>query len=480
MFSPDRLRIWISNLCGLCAAILLLLYLTLPQDASPEYLYTVTLLSQWVFPVVLLIAFITRKSVVRLFLAVCRQWKIMAVVGAILLSIPFIAPPAGQLPWRIGYLLSACWMTGMLCAAIVFFAVAAKINNSFSGGVCLLGSLALAFSFMEGYLLLTSQSQDALLDDSWRSKYVLLNQAITQDKNSCRTAVGDLPKASEKPVPVAHRIMKFDRVLFDVRYRFDTHGRRVTPTSDAKPQAELLLFGCSYTFGHGLEDRETWPWQLGKLLGTEWRLSNYAYNGFGPQQMLSLLEEGMVEIPSAPKRVALFLAIQHQIRRNAGLLYRHNVRYALREDGHLERDGFSTDSPYTSLFLLPNYFNGSQLVRHISISISHFFAKQYHADFLKTYLAILEESARLLHEKYNASFTVLLWPDIEYIEEDLRQRGIATLRARDMLPDWDATQGSVYYIDPKWEMHPNPRASRELAEGLAAYFRPLLTQSDSQ
>ena len=103
-----------------------------------------------------------------------------------------------------------------------------------------------------------------------------------------------------------------------------------------------------------------------------------------------------------------------------------------------------------------------------------FFAKQHHEAFVKTYLAILEESARLLREKYNASLTVLLWPDVEYIEAELRQRGIATLRARDMLPDWDATKGNAYYIDPEWEMHPNSRATSELAEGLAAYFRPLL------
>ena len=73
---------------------------------------------------------------------------------------------------------------------------------------------------------------------------------------------------------------------------------------------------------------------------------------------------------------------------------------------------------------------------------------------------------------------MLLWPDVEYIEAELRQRGIATLRARDMLPDWDATKGNAYYIDPEWEIHPNSRATSELAEGLAAYFRPLSTRGD--
>lgn len=480
MIAPARLKIWISNICALCAAVVLLLYLTLPLDASPEYTYTVKIFSQWVLPLVLYIALVTRASTIRFPFSIPWRWRIVTIVGVILLSIPFLAPPAGQLSWRIGYLLSACWMAGMLCAAIVFFAIAAKINNRCSGGLCLIGSLALAFSMMEGYLLFLPQVEDGLLDDSRHSKYVLSNQAIPSGGNSCRTAIGDFPEASGFPVFAAQRTLKFDRELFDVRYGFDAQGRRVTPASDGSPRADILLFGCSFTFGHGLEDTETWPWKLGKLLGPAWRISNYAYNGFGPQQMLTRLEEGMVEEPSAPERAALFLAIEHHIRRNAGLSYTHSVRYALRADGRLERDGFTSGPPYAILFLLPKYFNGSQLVRQISNFVTEYLVKQHHDEFLKTYLAILEESARLLREKYKASLTVLLWPDVEYIEPELRQRGIATLRARDLLPDWDNTKGAAYKIHPEWEGHPNAKAASELAEGLAAYFRQLLTQEKGQ
>lgn len=476
MTLPACLKIWISNVCVLCAAILLLLQLTMPQDASLEYVYTVKILARMGLPSLLLIAFISRIFATSFFSSLSRRWKIMTIAGVAFLLIPLLAPSEGQLSWRAGYLLSACWILGTLCTALALFAMAAKINNLFSGGLCFIGSLALAFSVLEGYLLLTQQPTDALLADSRHSKYVLSNQAAPSGKNLCRTSVGDFPEASGFPVFTAQRTLKFDHELFDVRYGFDAQGRRVTPTSSVRPLAELLLFGCSFTFGHGLEDEETWPWKLGKLLGPEWRICNYAYKGFGPQQMLTRLEEGMVEDISAPARAALFLALGHQIRRNAGLVYMHSVRYALREDGRLERDGFTSDSPYTVLFLLPNYFNGSQLVRHISIGITEFLANRYHDEFTKTYIAILEKASRLLREKYNTPLTVLLWPDVEYLEAELQQQGIATLRARAMLRDWDTTKGSVYYIDPKWEKHPNSRATSELAEGLAAYFRPLLTQ----
>lgn len=480
MIAPARLKIWISNICALCAAVFFLLHMTLPQDASPEYTYTVKILVQWFLPFVLIVALVTRGSVICLFRVVCRRWKIVAVAGVVCLLIPLLAPPAGQLSWRIGYLLSACWMTGTLCAAIVFFTVAARINNMLSGGLCLIGSLALAFSMMEGYLLFLPQVEDGLLDDSRHSKYVLSKQAVFPAENFSITSIGTFPKATGSFEFVAHRALKFDRELFDVRYGFDAQGRRVTQASDGSPRADLLLFGCSYTFGHGLEDTETWPWKLGKLLGPAWRISNYAFNGFGPQQMLTRLEEGMVEEPSAPERAALFLAIEHQIRRNSSLFYMHSVRYALRADGRLERDGFSSDPPYAILFFLPKYFNGSQLVRQISNFVTEYLVKQHHDEFLKTYLAILEESARLLREKYKASLTVLLWPDVEYIEPELRQRGIATLRARDLLPDWDNTKGAAYRIHPKWEWHPNAKAASELAEGLARYFRQLLTQEKGQ
>ena len=190
--------------------------------------------------------------------------------------------------------------------------------------------------------------------------------------------------------------------------------------------------------------------------------------------MLTLLEEGKVDISPAPKRVALFLTIYDHIYRNAGLtLYQPGVRYTLRDDGRLERDGFTTDSPFAALFLLPRYFNGSQIMRDLPYLINTFVRKRNDDIYRETYLEIVETSARLLLEKYNIHLTVLLWPGIEFIEADLHKHGIATLRARDMFPNWNSSE-EQYYIDPSCEKHPNSRATSELAEGLAAYFRPLL------
>lgn len=476
MLFPTRVRTWLCAGFTLCAAVLLLLRLTLPQDASPEYDYTVRQLFQWAFLPAALVVLFSSPFFKRLSGLSRRQsvWQITGVLAVIFFAFPLVSPPVRDLPWRLSYVLSASWALGMLCLSVFTFLAAAACRKSLAAGLLsLAASLFLALFCMEGYLLLTPQWADGLVDDSRHSKYVLSGQAAVNGSNFRMTPIGNFPAALGHPVATAQRTLKFDRELFDVRYGYDARGRRVTPADNGEPRAELLLFGCSYTFGHGLENEETWAWRLGALLGPEWRVSNYANNGFGAQQMLSLLEEKAVEPPVAPARASLFLAIEHHLRRNAGLIDLRSVRYALR-DGQLAREGF-TDEAYRALFRIPQIFNGSQLASQISFLAVEAIVKREHAALEETYLAIIENSARLLREEYKAPLTVLLWPDVARLEPELRRRGIATLQAHAMLPDWDATaiQGDAYRIDPKVESHPNPRAARELAEGLAAYFLSL-------
>lgn len=477
MLFPARVRGWLCAGFALCAAVLLLLRLTLPQDASPEYDYTVRQLFQRAFLPAVLVALLSCPFFKRFSGLSRRQrvWQITGVLAVIFFVLPLVSPPVRVLPWRLSYVLSASWALGMLCLSVFTFLAAAACRKSLAAGLLsLAASLFLALFCMEGYLLLTPQVADGLVDDSRHSKYVLSGQATVSGSNFRMTSIGYFPAALGHPGATAQRTLKFDRELFDVRYGYDARGRRETPADNGDPKAELLLFGCSYTFGHGLENEETWAWRLGSLLGPEWRVSNYANNGFGAHQMLSLLEEKAVEPPVAPARASIFLAIEHHLRRNAGLTGGgRSVRYALR-DGQLARDGF-TDEAYRALFRIPQVFNGSQLASQVSFLAEEAIVKREHAALEETYLAIIEKSARLLREEYKAPLTVLLWPDVARLEPELRRRGIATLQAHAMLPDWDATaiQGDAYLIDPGVENHPNPRATRELAEGLAAYFRSL-------
>lgn len=371
-------------------------------------------------------------------------------------------------------MLSACWSLGALCLSLAVFLLAATCRHSMTSSLCcLVASLILAFACLEAWMLGTEQVTDGLVDDTAQSRYVQTGQAERHSQNTFMP-YGTFPAALGHPYYVAQRVLRFDRILFDVRYGFDALGHRVTPLSTQPTQAEILVFGCSFSFGHGLEDEETWAWLLGKALGPAWRITNYAYKGFGAQQMLTLLEEGVVSKPESNAKAAVFLALHHHVRRNDGLLEASlSRRYALNEHGQLYTAGWSKDR-YSTLYTLPKFFNGSQLVQHCCSLLQGAIVKQKHDTFLATYVAMLEKSSHLLREKYGIPLTILLWPDIEYIAPALQEKDIAFLKVRDMLPLWDESKGEVYYIAPRYETHPNSRAAQEIATALARYYRPLL------
>src|SRR5215469_173129 len=64
------------------------------------------------------------------------------------------------------------------------------------------------------------------------------------------------------PNVVARHVQTYGkRKLYDVFYKIDSMGRRITPLDDKQPRSKFLLFfGCSNTFGDGLKERQTIPY----------------------------------------------------------------------------------------------------------------------------------------------------------------------------------------------------------------------------
>jgi len=93
------------------------------------------------------------------------------------------------------------------------------------------------------------------------------------------------------PVVSHSRSTLGDRVVFDVTYTVDEKGSRVTPaTTKESTGRDLVFFGCSFTFGEGLEDDETIPNQVAKR-APGWRVTNLAYPGQGPGHILARIEK---------------------------------------------------------------------------------------------------------------------------------------------------------------------------------------------
>lgn len=467
-------------LCLCLAALLLILVLLMPAGASEEYRYTVQVIFQFAFPVLILGAitcflFWKGKDSADKLAKSRAALIVFLIAGTILVFIPILSPNASLLDWKYALAFSFCWFLGSLLVSLGLFMLAAHINNFISGLICLAASVILAFSVCELGFLATSQTLDGRFVDNVHSKYVESGEAVAHMPMR-DTAVGIFPEKPDTPQGAyAHKEMRFGQTLFDAKYTFDQMNRRIMPKADAHPAADLLTFGCSFTFGYALQDEQTWPWLLAKDLGPSWKVENYAYNGFGAQQMLAMLEEKMIEPPAAPVRQAIFLAIQDQIRRNSGLFYLDSITYKL-ENGKLVRGPKTYASKLLALYKLPEFFNGSQFVREMCRMIMYKIAAIMNPKHTELYIAIIAGSAKLLKEQYQTQLTVLLWPDNENIAPALKEKGIPVLFAREMLKEWGKGDSPNYHIVPHLESHPNVQATQELARGIAEYYAPMIRQ----
>lgn len=463
-----------SGLFALIAASVILgLHFLLPAGASEEYIYTVKCLLRYVLSPLLL-------WLIYLFLTLpfFRKGKslriavIALLLGSCCICIPFMAPgPLDQLSWHIAMALSACWALGLLLLSSGFFLLGASGSALRVALFCTLGSVCIALSFGEAFLLFTPQWFDGLHYANATSRHLANRQVSLADDKWEDGVCGLRAIPTGKPLAVAKRYLRYDDEIYDVVYEFDAKGKRPTPAAASQPEYGLLLFGCSYTYGHGLDTIDGWPWKLAKLLGPEWQVENYGGNGYSANQMLCFLEHELVEKPRGLRRYALFLAIEDHLRRNE--FFSHYPHYALAANGQPQREG---KSRYCWVNRLPDMFQGSQLAHQAAVMATGAIMGVLKPEQQKLYLTMLQRSAEILKQKYDAELIVLLWPDFEHLAPELQKLGIRFALAKAMLPAWGEA-GDAYKINPQYEVHPNAKAGDDLATGLAAYLEKLVAGS---
>jgi len=82
-----------------------------------------------------------------------------------------------------------------------------------------------------------------------------------------------------------------ERVIYDVKYTIDDNGFRVTPGQPEASGSFAAFFGGSFMVGEGVEDAETLPARLAYHAGNV-AAFNFGVHGWGPQNMLALLQSG--------------------------------------------------------------------------------------------------------------------------------------------------------------------------------------------
>lgn len=165
-------------------------------------------------------------------------------------------------------------------------------------------------------------------------------------------AVGSDPVLGSAPIPGAanhFRMSSQGREIASGEITIDRLGNRITPVSPADG-GSTVFYGCSFTFGLGLSDHETLPWQFAQATGRP--VFNLALNGYGPQQLLAMLESGRFSerVEQSPELV-IYLALPCHLERLNGepSFSANSPRYRLK-NGELRRDG--TFLPFDGIPLL--------------------------------------------------------------------------------------------------------------------------------
>jgi hypothetical protein len=281
-------------------------------------------------------------------------------------------------------------------------------------------------------------------------------------------------------VPIKGKIVnsiayKGTEILYNVTYTIGDNGLRISPPSKLTDNNQcIIFFGCSFTFGEGVEDREAMPYVVGQL--SHYKVYNFGFHGYGPHQMLSAIEHGVVaRIVDCNPIVAIYQAIMDHIERAAGLSPWdiHGPKYIILSEGILKYDGHFND--HSSIIWGNNPFPIiSQVGEQIEKSFTY--KKYFHNRHrsindrdVKLFLEIVDASRKKITDTYPGSaFHVILWDEnhnykyYSMVHEGLRKKGINHHLISNILPNFSVRR-SDYEIN-QYDKHPNALAHTLIAQ----------------
>ncbi len=282
--------------------------------------------------------------------------------------------------------------------------------------------------------------------------------------------------APYKNMTVSH-LRKHNNVLdFRVVYTIDSKGLRITPECNTDCTGSILFFGCSLTFGTGVEDHETLPYKVSIGTQRKYHVHNFGYRGYGPHQMLAALEHGLVEpIVENPPEYVIYQTFPDHIRRAAGLAEwdSHGPKYILNTEGTLLSAGHFDDSEKqedTEITLSQRV--KFQLIKSLIIKkildTYQFHYQVFSEAHIRLFVEIVNYSQQIIQARYpHCNFEILFWDSEDRIsrniEKKLKGKGLHVHLMSNILPDYQRKRLSDYSLS-LYDTHPSALAYQLIAD----------------
>jgi len=261
--------------------------------------------------------------------------------------------------------------------------------------------------------------------------------------------------------------------VYDVKYTIDGNGLRYMPSLKDGPRKEaVLFFGDSLTFGEGHDDDQTFVYKFQEH-SKKYRAINLGFHGYGPHQMLRLLETKLEKIPlgESTPRYAFYLAI----------IPDHYDRAAGRSAWDLAGPRYDFDSRGELKFYGSfNSLTGIKIKRRILNS--HFLGWIHDRISEKKaltpvnmerdrerFVEIVKKSKDILEKRYGTGFYVLIYEHGESPEKVVKlfeKANVKTMLLSELEPECFS---DITRCELKGDGHPNDYANGLLGKRLAAF-----------
>jgi hypothetical protein len=281
---------------------------------------------------------------------------------------------------------------------------------------------------------------------------IIITRTIPIEWRGSETDVGSLPGPNST---TAFEEFLGGRLIADVTYRFDGNGLRQIPAAVQGRPYKVVFFGCSFMFGHGVQDDQTLPYYFVQEAKGSFEGFNFAGDGWGPHQMLRQIETGFVRRVAGTPDLAIYEAIPDHLRRVAGR--------APWEDGPKYDLCRGDEACYSGSFHNIDY----EIYRHwldrswtVKFFETHFAELSRPSD-IPLFLAVLKRTRTLL-ESNGTRFVIVLWDQNELAKtmmKTLRANQFDVIALSSVFPESDLENGLLTQGD----RHPSPATDKAIA-----------------
>ena len=268
---------------------------------------------------------------------------------------------------------------------------------------------------------------------------------------------------------IADKVELGGQLLYQGTYTTDAYHRRVTPIDHPEQRHNFFLFfGCSMTFGLGVNDDETMPFYVAQY-ASRFRPYNYGVAGYGPHHMLAQLQRGNLTKEINEKHgIAVYTFIDHHIKRVLGAMREYTLSgvqvpiYALDAHDRLVRQESATFGRRLISFLSGG-LGKSQILTYYHITFPPM--PGIREEHIRLTARIIEEARNAFHQQFpSAEFYVLLYPGVRHGKDlipYLAQAGIKYLDYSSFI-DWPHPELTL-----QDSIHPTAHGHRLVAAQLA-------------